>query len=431
VFCFVPQAYQTLLGACGSDVASESGVQGQLPAHNNSWNEIVACEENDAESLLTKAAVHHIEMATASENASRPFFIAMGHHRPHLPWNVPSRFYEQYGDPRKVAVAELQEYPESAPTISWHPWFDQVYLTDVDDFQHTRRVAYYAAVSYFDSHLGEVLDALEQSGWEHNTSVLLIGDHGWHLGERNMWEKKGLDELDCHIPMLIAAPWIKTASSGLHTSALAEAVDIMPTLIDLAGLPPCADPCTDGVGPAPGTPSGLQGQSLMPALLAPLTNGTGDPKQGFKQYAFSQFPRCNCTYAIDRYIPGDRNGTCQGAYVNVFTHENGATGAANHHVCLFTPSAEFDWMGYSVRSDAWRYTIYVAWDVKTLRPRWGEVWAEELYDHSADDGSSFDGQCSEPVNLLGRRVGGSVDPKIRTEADRLKTVALQHFSSDF
>ena len=84
-----------------------------------------------------------------------------------------------------------------------------------------------------------------------------------------------------------------------------------------------------------------------------------------------------------------------------------------------------------MRSDAWRYTIYVAWDGKALRPRWGEVWAEELYDHSADDGSSFDGQYSEPVNLLGRQVGGSVDPKIRTEADRLKAVALQHFSSDF
>ena len=97
--------------------------QGRLPAHNNSWNEIVACEENDGESLLTKAAVHHIEMATAPENASRPFFIAMGHHKPHLPWEVPSRFYEQYGDPRNVAVAELQQYPESAPTISWYVTF--------------------------------------------------------------------------------------------------------------------------------------------------------------------------------------------------------------------------------------------------------------------------------------------------------------------
>ena len=177
--------------------------------------------------------------------------------------------------------------------------------------------------------------------------------------------------MDCHIPMLIAAPWIKTASSGLHTSALAEAVDIMPTLIDLAGLPPCADPCTDGVGPAPGTPSGLQGQSLMPALLAPPTNGTGDPKQGFKQYAFSQFPRCNCTYAIDRYIPGDLNGTCQGAYVNAFTQEQGATGAANHHVCLFTPSAAFDWMGYGTFRADFHHFDHIELDLHGYTHVWG------------------------------------------------------------
>ena len=96
------------------------------------------------------------------------------------------------------------------------------------------------------------------------------------------------------------------------------------TLIDLANLPPCADPCTDGLGPPPTTPSGLQGQSLMPALLAPPLSGTGDASQGFKQFAFSQFPRCNCTYAHDGYTPGDLNGTCQQSYHNAFTKEGPA-----------------------------------------------------------------------------------------------------------
>lgn len=59
-----------------------------VPAHHNYWKEIVDCEENDAEVLLTKAAVKHIKWATSKENASRPFFIAMGHHRPHEPWYV-------------------------------------------------------------------------------------------------------------------------------------------------------------------------------------------------------------------------------------------------------------------------------------------------------------------------------------------------------
>jgi hypothetical protein len=88
-------------------------------------------------------------------------------------------------------------------------------------------------------------------------------------------------------------------------------------------------------------------------------------------------------------------------------------------------------MGFSVRSDTQRYTIYVRWDGGALRPKWDEVWAEELYDHSEDDGRSFDGQCSEPLNLLGREVGGKVAPKDRADADRLHKVLVDHFSSDF
>ena len=393
------------------------------------------CEENDSEALLTAAAVTHVRWATAPENASRPFFIAMGHHKPHLPWNVPARFFAQYGDPTKLALAAVPDWPASAPSISWHPWFDQQFWneTDAAATAHRRRVAYYAAVSYFDEHVGVVLAALRASGQENNTAVLLMGDHGWHLGERNMWEKKGLDELDTHIPLIVAAPWLPNASRGVRTTALAEAVDVMPTLIDLAGLPPCADPCVDGAGPAPAAPiraapaapSGLQGQSLMPALLAPPLSGTGDASAGFKQHAFSQFPRCNCTYEHDAV--GELHGACRPEYDNAFTKETGSTGAANHHVCLFTPSSAFDWMGYSVRSDTRRYTLYVTWDGAALRPRWTDVFAEELYDHSDDGGDSFDGQASEPTNLLG---GAAVEPADRADADALKAVLVAHFSTD-
>ena len=161
--------------------------------------------------------------------------------------------------------------------------------------------------------------------------MLVLCRSGWHLGERNMWEKKGLDELDAHIPLVVRVPWLEGGSSGWKTSALAEAVDIMPTLIELANLPPC--------------PERLGGSSLVPAIKAHPSTGTG---AGLKLYAFSQFPRCNCTYQTDALDV--RNGTCPQVYVNAYTAEHGATGACNHHVCLFTQSSEFDWMGYSVRS---------------------------------------------------------------------------------
>ena len=80
---------------------------------NSSWLQIVDCEENDSEVLLTKATMRHIQMASnkSDPNSDRPFFIAMGHHRPHLPWNVPTRFYSRYGDPLQYPVAKVQHWP--------------------------------------------------------------------------------------------------------------------------------------------------------------------------------------------------------------------------------------------------------------------------------------------------------------------------------
>ena len=248
-----------------------------------------------------------------------------------------------------------------------------------------------------------------------------------------MWEKKGLDELDTHIPLLFAVPWIPAASNGSTTTALAEAVDVFPTLVELAGLEPCGGGCLDSDGsPVPeGVQTELQGISLVPALRQPLASGTGNASRGFKQYAFSQFPRCNCTYERDVVVgqTGGMDGTCAGEYVNVFTAESGSTGAANHHVCLFTPSEEFDWMGYSVRSDTWRYTVYVGWN--GTRPVSWEVnptGAEELYAHGEGDEADFDGETSEPVNLLGVE---QVEAKWRQIADGLKEVLVAQFDNDY
>ena len=276
--------------------------------------------------------------------------------------------------------------------------------------QYLRR-AYYGAVSYYDHHFGMMLDALDASGAANDTVVLVTGDHGWHLGERNMWEKKGLDELDCRVPLLIRAPWLG-ASAGKKTPALAQLVDMMPSLIDLAGLP--LDPTMGGVE----TP--LSGVSLAPVLSDPTLAGDAAPNQ----YAFSQFPRCACTYATP--APDSRNGTCPQDYVNAWTNEHGATGAANHHVCLFTPARDFDWMGYSVRSETWRYTLYVAWDGATLAPRWEKVAGEELYAHNEASPrlEDFDGAYSEPLN---RAVNADAEATAAIAA--LRPVLLRHFSA--
>ena len=250
----------------------------------SAWKRIVGCEMNDPEALLTNATLRYL----STLSPSRPFFIAMGHHKPHLPWYTPNRFFEQYGDPSQYPVAKVQEYPATADKINWHPWFDQLRISDVEPRrkQQFMRRGYYASVSYYDYHFGQVLDKLEEIGKAQDTVVLATGDHGWHLGERNMWEKKGLDELDCRVPLMIRVPGLQTASRGQRTSAFAEHVDIMPTLIEFAGLPPCTED--------------LSGQTLGPVIRNPPATGTGVGKA----HTFSQFPRCNCSYVSRHDIAG-------------------------------------------------------------------------------------------------------------------------------
>jgi len=135
-----------------------------------------------------------------------------------------------------------------------------------DDMARTLKHGYYAAISYMDAQLGRVLDELERLGLRDSTIVVLWGDHGWKLGEHAAWCKHTCVETDTNAPLLISVPGMKHA--GRSTDALAEFVDVYPTLVELAGLP---------------APPGLEGTSLVPLLE--------DPGRPWKSAAFSQYPR--------------------------------------------------------------------------------------------------------------------------------------------
>jgi len=128
---------------------------------------------------------------------------------------------------------------------------------------------YHAAVSYVDAQIGRVLAELDRLGLARNTIVVLWGDHGWHLGDHGMWSKHSNYEEATHIPLMIAAPGVTKA--GSRTRALAETVDLYPTLRELAGL-------EKTVPPQP-----LDGQSLVPILKSPRRAG--------KEAVFHVFPR--------------------------------------------------------------------------------------------------------------------------------------------
>jgi iduronate 2-sulfatase len=202
----------------------------------------------------------------------QPFFLAVGFHRPHLPFFSPKAYWDLY-DPTKIPLAPNSFLPKDAPGYAMADKNELWAYSGVPDVSHlpedyARKLkhGYYAAVSYMDAQLGRVLDELDNLGLRENTIIVLWGDHGWKLGEHDRWCKHSSVENDARVPLIISAPKMKQA--GQHAKALVEFVDIYPTLAELAGLP---------------LPPHLEGTSLKPVLES--------PDKSVKSAAFTQYPR--------------------------------------------------------------------------------------------------------------------------------------------
>jgi len=132
-----------------------------------------------------------------------------------------------------------------------------------DELARTLIHGYYAYVSYTDAMVGKVMNELDRLGMREDTIVILMGDHGWQLGEHSLWCKHALFNTSTYTPLMISAPGFK---KGLRTDALVEFVDIYPSLCELAGIP---------------MPGHLQGKSFVPLLK--------EPAAGWKQAVFSRY----------------------------------------------------------------------------------------------------------------------------------------------
>ena len=202
----------------------------------------------------------------------RPFFLAVGFHKPHLPFNAPKKYWDLYRE-EDIRPADNPFAPKNAPKEALTDWGELRGYHGIptkgplpDDLARRLIHGYRACVSYADAQIGRVLDELDRLDLRKNTIVVLWGDHGWKLGEHGMWCKHTNFELDTHSTLLVSAPGMKAA--GRRTRALTEFVDIYPTLCDLAGLE---------------KPGHLEGTSLAPLL--------DDPERPWKEAAYSQYPR--------------------------------------------------------------------------------------------------------------------------------------------
>ncbi len=202
-----------------------------------------------------------VKQLRALATNAEPWFFAVGFFKPHLPFAAPKRFFDLH-DPEKIPALEPAAAAKPAWPSTWHPSneFRRNYAhagRDPDtDPAYTREVrrAYAASVSYVDTQIGRVLDALKTLDPAGHTIVVLWGDHGLLLGEHGIWGKHCLYENSLRSPLLIRAPGL--AQPGATSAALVETVDVFPTLADLCGLP---------------APSGHDGRSLRPQLVRPAT----------------------------------------------------------------------------------------------------------------------------------------------------------------
>lgn len=296
----------------------------------------------------------------ALSKSDKPFFMAVGFSKPHLPFVAPKKYWDLYKR-EDMPIASFQEHSKNGPLIAYHQSGELRNYLDIPEFatlpadslriglqlekQKELIHGYYAAISYMDAQVGILLNTLESLGTLDNTIIVLWGDHGWHLGDHDLWHKHTNFEEATRAPLIIAGPGIKAG----RTSSLTEFVDVFPTICDLAGV---------------AVPKNLDGKSLKPLMLNNKTKG--------KEYAISQYPR------------------------KLKKAEMAKLGYTDAKM-----------MGYSLRTDQYRYTIWMNDFTSKQAFNESQVYASEMYDYVKDP--------LEKVNVVNDKNYTSISAKLKSK----------------
>lgn len=278
-------------------------------------------DEAYQDGLYTKTAIQKMKNLA---NGDKPFFLAVGYQRPHLPFIAPKKYWDLY-DREKINLAGFRKKAEGTPKIAYHSFGEIRSYSDIDndlrvgdemteEKQRELIHGYMACVSYIDAQIGKLLDALEANNLMDNTVIVLWGDHGFHLGDHTLWCKHSNFEQATRIPLMFAGAGVAKNKKSQHP---VELIDVFPTLFDLAGVPISKQ---------------AEGKSLVPLLdKSKKTNLERD-------FAISQYQR--------------RKGRV---------------------------------MGYSIRTDRYRYTEWHDNEYRTTK-RYDEknITGIELYDYEKD-----------------------------------------------
>lgn len=184
-----------------------------------------------------------------SANPAKPFFIAAGFHKPHVPHTAPRKYFDLHDPERMPTPPEPPGHERDIPAIAWAPRSER----NLAPAQRRAIIQhYYAATSFMDAQVGVLLAEMDRLNLWESTIVVFMSDHGWHLGEHGgFYAKMSLMDESARAPFIVAGRGIPR---GATTSSLLEYVDLYPTLVELAGLP---------------APAGLQGVSQAPVVRDP------------------------------------------------------------------------------------------------------------------------------------------------------------------
>ncbi len=213
------------------------------------WGPVPVGDEAMGDTVVCDWAIEFL-----AQQHDRPFFLAVGLFRPHLPWYAPQKYFDMYPLEEialpKVIEDDLDDVPPLGVRMA-RPEGDHARVTATNNWKKAVQ-GYLASITYADHQIGRVLDALEASPYADNTLIVLWSDHGWHLGEKEHWRKFALWEEATRVTLLFDVPGLTKADTVCPRTV--SLLDLYPTLADLCGLPVGAH---------------LEGRSLRPLLADP------------------------------------------------------------------------------------------------------------------------------------------------------------------
>ncbi len=210
------------------------------------WGVFPHHDEDKGDYQVASWAVEQIQTAPKD----KPFFLAAGFFLPHVPCYVTEKWYDLYPDDDSVLPLIKENDRDDTPRFSWylHWKLPEPRLRWIRENQQWRNLvrSYLASTSFVDAQIGRILTALDDAGLAENTIVVVWGDHGWHLGEKNITGKNTLWDDGTRVPLIFAGPGV---SRGGRCMQPAELLDIYPTLNELCGLEARTD--LEGISLAP------------------------------------------------------------------------------------------------------------------------------------------------------------------------------------